>query len=186
MSDLTKVFFSDMQEVLAPTTTELKDLQQLVEKQLDLERAIKDADQFIKETKEKLVSVQNVAIPALLDEIGIKDFRLTNGMRVTLKEDVKASMRADKVGEAVAWLDDHGIGDIVKDEVKVNFGRGEAKNAAVLLDYCASHGYQASEKQSVHPMTLKATVKEQMANGVEFPEELFSIFPDRKSVIKLK
>jgi hypothetical protein len=35
-------------------------------------------------------------------------------------------------------------------------------------------------------MTLKATVKEQLSRGVEFPDEYFSIAPVNKSIIKIK
>lgn len=177
---------NDQSTVNAPTNDELKELNDLCEAQLVLEDQIQQAEDFLKKKKEELTNIRSVAIPNIMDAIGIQDFRMTNGMKITVKQDVYASIRSDKTNEAIEWLDQMGIGDIVKDEVKVNFGRGESKKAAVLLDYCQSHGYKASEKLSVHPQTLKATVKEQLARGVEFPEELFSIYPDRKTVIKPK
>jgi len=58
--------------------------------------------------------------------------------------------------------------------------------AKSFMDYCKDAGVNASEKLSVHPSTLKALVKEQMAKGIEFPETFFSVASIRKSVIKTK
>lgn len=183
MSELEKAMMEDSQTMEA-TNEQIEQLSELVEAQLELEDRLKKAEQFAKEVKEKLVEIQSVAIPALMDEVGFKEIKLKNGRKVTIREDVRASMRADKIGECVAWLEQQGIGDIVKDEVKVNFGRGDIERSKMLLAYCNANGLKANEKLSIHPQTLKATVKEQMARGIEFPEEYFSIFPDRKTIIK--
>lgn len=183
-NELQKMFEQDSVSINAPTTGEMKDLQELVDAQTMLEEQIKKVEEYLAEVKEKLLGIQTVAIPNLMDEIGIKEFKLNNGKKVTVREDVRASIRKDFVSDAVRWLDEHGLGGIVKDEVKANFARGELERVRELLAFCAENNIAADEKLSVHPQTLKATVKEQMAKGVEFPEAFFSIFPDRKSIIK--
>lgn len=184
--DLEKMFQEDAEAVQMPSTEELQDIEALTAKQLHLERELKACEEYAKRVSEALKQVQEVAIPNLMATIGLKEFKLKNGMKVTIKEDVYASIRKDFTNQAVAWLDEHNLGDVVKDEVKVNFGRGEKELAKALMEFCEEQGFTADEKLSVHPMTLKAMVKEQMAQGVEFPEEFFSIAPINKSVIKLK
>lgn len=182
--ELQKLFEQDCASLNAPTTGEMKNLQELVDAQSYLEEQVKKVEAYMEEVKEKLMGIQCIAIPNLMDEIGIKEFKLSNGKKITIREDVRASIRKDFVPEAVYWLDANGLGGIVKDEVKANFPRGELDRVRELLAFCDENGIAAEEKLSVHPQTLKATVKEQMAKGIEFPEEFFSIFPDRKSIIK--
>jgi hypothetical protein len=169
-----------------PKNQELHQLANLATKQLSLETAIGEAEKQLEELKDQLKQVQESAIPDLMASIGVKEFKLDSGYKITVREDVYASIKADYIVPAVDWLNDQGLGDVVKDEVKVNFGRGESEDAATLLRFCKMNKFPATEKLSVHPQTLKALVKEQMAKGVQFPEEFFSIAPVSKAVIKIK
>lgn len=168
----------------APTTDELTELAALAQAQLDLEMRIATVEAQVEELKEKLRVVQEQQIPDAMASIGMKKFTLSNGYSITIREDVYASIRKDYLHEAVSWLDQQGLGDIVKDSVDVKFGRGDADKAKRLMDYCIKNGWAASEKLSVHPQTLKAVVKEQLAHGIEFPEEFFSVGPLNKAIIK--
>lgn len=180
------IFTMDAEALVVPTTEELQDIQFLADKQLHLERELKAVEEYGKKVSEALRQVQEIAIPNLMASIGMKEFKLANGCKVAIKEDVYASIRKEYISEAVEWLDAQALGDVVKDEIKVNFGRGESDLAKQLMEFCKEQGFIADEKLSVHPSTLKALVKEQMARGVEFPEEFFSIAPVKKAVIKLK
>jgi hypothetical protein len=175
-------FMKDMQA--APKDLELTELAQMAERQLFLESRVKEIEELLSNTQEELRLVAEVHIPETMAAIGMKKFTLSTGYSITIKEDVFASIRKDFIDNAVSWLDANGLGDIVKDEVKVNFGRGEMIQSEKLMNHCKNMGWNASEKMSVHPMTLKATVKEQLAKGIQFPEEFFSIGPVTKSVIK--
>jgi hypothetical protein len=169
-----------------PTSVELTELSDLAERQLYYERHICEIEEKLSETKELLRLVSEVYIPETMATIGMSEFKMSNGCKITIKNDVYASIRKDFVAQAINWLDNNGLGDIVKDKVAVDFGRGESDSAKELIKFCEEHGFRASENMSVHPQTLKATVKEQMSRGIEFPEEFFSISPVTKSVIKTK
>ena len=183
MSKLMEEFFRDG-ENQAPNDLELTELAQMAENQLFLENRIKEIENLLETTKEALRLVQEVHIPEAMQTIGMKKFTLSNGYNITIKEDVYASIRKDFMSQAIEWLDDHNLGDIVKDKVEVDFGRGQGDMVAQLMKHCKMSGYNVSEKMSVHPMTLKAVVKEQMSHGIEFPEEFFSVGPITKAVIK--
>lgn len=181
-SNLLEEFMKDT--VAVPMGTELTELSDLAQRQLFLEGRVSEIEHMLDETKEQLRMVQEVHIPETMAAIGMKEFKLANGYKLSIKEDVFASIRKDFTNQAVQWLDNKGLGDIVKDEVSVKFGRGEFDNVESLIEYCNSHNMNATEKLSVHPQTLKATVKEQLAKGIEFPEEFFSVGPVRKAIIK--
>lgn len=165
---------------------ELTEISKLANEQRDWEKRIQQLDYDLEQAKDALKQIQEFLLPEAMLNVGMSEFKLSDGSKITVKEDVYASIRKDFIGAAVDWLDANGLGDIVKDKVETSFGRGESDKAKTLLEYCRENGFNASENMSVHPSTLKATVKEQMAHGVEFPEEFFSIAPVRKAIIKSK
>lgn len=169
---------------MLPTKEELSQLSGLVARLLVLQEEVELQEKLLESAKDALRQVQEVAIPEMMSEIGMREFKLENGMKLTIKEDIYASIRKDFINDAVKWLDDNGLGDIVKDKVEVQFARGESEKAKELMSYCSKNRFSAAETLSVHPQTLKATIKEQMARGEEFPEEFFSIAPVRKAIVK--
>lgn len=184
-TDLTKMFAADAEQPVA-NNTELQEISKLAQDQLDWENRIKQLETDIDHAKEALRNIQEHLLPEALLSVGMSEFKLANGYKITVKEDVYASIRKDFMNQAVEWLDANGLGGIVKDQVAVDFGRGEFDNVAELLAFCSENGLNACEKLSVHPMTLKGTVKEMMGKGVEFPEEFFSTGPLRKAIIKTR
>lgn len=176
-----------IKDVIAePTNEEMHEISTLAQQQLELEKEVKEYERILEEAKESLRHIQEVLLPEAMATVGMSEFKLANGAKITIKDDVYASLRADYILDAVKWLDGMGLGDIVKDDVTVKFGRGDSDKAKDIVSYAQAQGYNVSEKMSVHPQTLKATVKEQLARGVQFPEEFFSINPVKKSVIKTK
>lgn len=169
---------------VVPTNDELSQVHQLAVQQLHLQEEVAHLEAELASAKERLERIQNVALPEAMLSLGLSKFTLTSGATVSIKEDVMASIKADYIDGAVAWLDKIGCGDVVKDEIKVNLSRGEAELAARFMALAYALNVKATEKLSVHPQTLKALVKEQRTKGVVFPDALFSIFDFRKAIIK--
>ena len=170
----------------APTNTELEEVSNLAEKQLYLEQEIETIELNLSDVKDKLRMIQENLLPEAMLACGMEEFKMENGLKIKIKSDIHSSIRKDFVIDAMRWLDEHELGGIIKSQVDVAFARGEAVKSHQLVEYCKAAGFNVSEKESVHPSTLKATVKEQMARGVEFPDEFFSIYSSRKAEIKLK
>lgn len=169
-----------------PTNDELYEISMLADKQQQFEQKVKSLETELESAKEELKQIQENLLPEAMLAVGMSEFKLASGAKITIKDDVYASIRADHIMSAVKWLDDMELGDIVKDDVNIKFGRGEGDKAKDIVSYAQAQGYNVSEKLSVHPQTLKAVVKEQLAKGVQFPEEYFSVTPVKKSVIKTK
>jgi len=95
-------------------------------------------------------------------------------------------MKADKKAEAIQWLRENGLGDIVKNEITVNFGQGEENKAMTYVNLAKGQGYEPSQKEAVHAMTLKVTMEDWKNKGKEVPEDLFWTFEGNQTKIKTK
>lgn len=185
--DLAQMMSKDAESVdVIISDTAIQTISSLALQQLDLEGKITQLAVDLEHAKDALRQIQEYLLPEAMVSAGMSEFKLVNGSKITIKNDVYASIRKDFIDDAVKWLDENGLGDIVKDKVAVDFGRGEVESAKELIEFCEEHGYRANETLSVHPSTLKATVKEQMSKGIQFPEQFFSIAPISKSIIKAK
>ena len=162
----------------------IKQIANLAKMQLELQKKVEDAEQALKNAEGELRRIAEDLLPSAMAEAGMKSFTLENGSKITVKDDIAASIPKDAVGEAYHWLRSNGFGDIIKNTVSVDFNKEEDQHAAELLAYCQEHQYPATNKQSVHSATLKAFLKEQMAIGVDIPLELFGAYPFQKAVIK--
>jgi hypothetical protein len=75
------------------------------------------------------------------------------------------------------YLKDNDLGDIIKNQVSTSFGTGEDNMAGDLAGYIESNfGITPDVKKSVHPSTLKATLKKRHEEGLTDPDDLFGIF----------
>jgi hypothetical protein len=103
---------------------------------------------------------------------------------VSTKQEYYASIPAEKSGQAFAWLREHGYGAIIKNVISAEFGKGEDEKALEAATVLAEAGFKPSQKESVHPMTLKAFVKEQMEKGNEVPADLLGVFTITRSKVE--
>jgi hypothetical protein len=125
--------------------------------------------------------VSEVTLPEVMKGLGgMTKFSLSSGFELEIKPGLTASILAGHEREAADWLDGRGLGDVVKDEVKVSLGRGEARLAERFMALASELGVPATEKAGVNYQTLQALVKEQLGRGVKFPEESFSVIRPAK------
>ena len=95
-------------------------------------------------------------------------------------------LRQEKKENALKWLRENGLGDIIKNEISVSFGRNEDNKAADYAELAKGQGLEPQQKLKVEPMTLKALVRERIEAGKEMPTELFNVFIGNKTTIKRK
>ena len=75
---------------------------------------------------------------------------------------------------------------MIKNQISAEFGKGEDKSAGEFIDNIKSLGYEPKQKVWVEPMTLKAFVREQIAEGVDIPLVTFGIFVGAETKISKK
>jgi len=177
-------YFDCPEDEDAPTAT-LERLSALAQKARDLEHEINEDTVTLEEKKGQLDKIIKRFIPDIMQELGMSEFKLTDGAQVKIKESIAASISAENKPAAFAWLAEHNYDGIIKTKVISEFGKGEIENANKALAAIQLAGFDASLDQSIHPMTLKAFVKERLEAGESIPVDTFSIFELKEAKITL-
>jgi hypothetical protein len=149
----------------------------------NLEDQISNAEQHAKNLKEKAKQLSNFDIPKMMEEMNIKKLKLKDGASIEVKPFYGAHIPPSKQEEAFNWLRDHGLGDIIKNDVSVTFGMGEDNKAMAYATLARGQGYEPVQKVGVHTGTLKAVVRERTESGQDMPADLFNPFVGNQTKI---
>ena len=87
---------------------------------------------------------------------------------------------------AYSWLRSNGLGDIIKNDITVSFGRDEDNKAAEYANLARGQGFEPTQKLKVEPMTLKALVRERIEAGKDMPMDIFNVFVGNRTKITRK
>ena len=156
---------------------DLSGLSKLIQRQLNLDSEIENMEETMKEMKRERDILSQETIPTKMQELGINETTMKDGSKVTVKEGFHCRIPKAKEEEALQYLKDEGLGDIIKNQVSTSFGTGEDNMAGDLAGYIESNfGITPDVKKSVHPSTLKATLKKRHEEGLTDPDDLFGIF----------
>ena len=160
-----------------------KKLSEQVVKLQELEAELLVKEQEYKEMKRKVELVSSEVIPTMMQEMNISTLKLSDGTSVEVKPVYGASIPADKKEEAYEWLRENGLGDLIKNEVTVAFGRSEDNKAQQYAVLAKGQGFEPVQKLKVEPMTLKALVRERLESGQEMPSDLFNVFAGNRTKV---
>ena len=167
----------------------MDDVDKLAHKIKEMQAIQKDIEQneeYLKQRKKDLEQVSGEAIPTMLSEMGLSYLKLADGSSVEVKTNYSANITQANKEKAFNWLRENGLGDIIKNELTVSFGRNEDNKAAEYAELAKGQGYQPTQKLKVEPMTLKALVRERIEAGKPLPTEIFNVFIGNKTTIKGK
>jgi len=178
-------FEHDQANVLEKTEN-IRSLADQVERLESLQNRLELQEDNIKNTKKELEHVSGEIIPTMMSEMGLSHLKLMDGSSVDVKPNYSANITLANREAAFNWLRNNGLGDIIKNEILVSFGRNEDNKAADYAALAQERGYQPTQKLKVEPMTLKALVRERIEAGKEMPTELFNVFVGNKTTIKRK
>ena len=178
-------FETDRANVLQKTDN-IRSLADQVERLENLQTQIKKQEDDLKQKKKNLEHISGELIPTMMSEMGLSHLKLMDGSSVDVKPNYSANITIANRDAAFKWLRDNGLGDIIKNEISVSFGRNEDNKAADYAVLAQERGFQPTQKLKVEPMTLKALVRERIEAGKEMPTELFNVFVGNKTTIKRK
>jgi len=185
MNELTEQMEQDQTDVI-DQTKDINSLANQVKKLKALEDEIQDDEELIKKKKKNLEQISGEIIPTMLSEMGLSSLKLADGSSVDVKQNYSASISIANREKAYSWLRQNGLGDIIKNEITVSFGRGEDNKAADYANLALGQGYQPTQKLKVEPMTLKALVRERIEAGNDLPTDIFNVFVGSRTTIKRK
>ena len=178
-------FEKDQEEVLT-RTTEIKSLSEQVLKLRDLEAEVKSDEERIKTKQKEIARISEDVIPTMLSEMGLSQLKLADGSSVDVKPFYSASISVANREKAYKWLRDNGLGDIIKNDVVVSFGRHEDNKAVDYANLAKSQGFEPTQKLKVEPMTLKALVRERIEAGKEMPMDIFNVYVGNRTKLTKK
>ena len=175
-------FEEDRKESLGEVNN-AKALSDQVTKLQSLEDEIDEQEKKLKELKRNQELLSGEVIPTMMTEMNISTLKLADGSAVEVKPVYGASIPAAKTEDAFNWLRKNGLGDLIKNEITVAFGRNEDNKAMAYANLAQGQGYEPIQKLKVEPMTLKAMVRERLESGQEMPSDLFNVFAGNRTKI---
>lgn len=122
-------------------------------------------EEVLKKRKRDLFQIKQVELPELMNSFGLAEFKTKDGLSVTIEAGLSVSVKDDQ--EFFEFLERIGYNALIKDELIIKTTGDKREEVIELLK-----GRDFVEKKSVHPMTLKKFVKDQMSNGAEIPASL--------------
>ena len=171
------------------TLTKVDDAKSLANQVLKLKSMEDDLakkEDAIKKLKKDIEVISGEVIPTMMQEMNLSSLKLEDGSSVEVKPVYGASISPAKKEEAFNWLRNHNLGDLIKNEITVSFGRNEDNKAIAYANLAQGQGYQPVQKLKVEPMTLKALVRERLECGQEMPTDLFNVFAGNRTKITSK
>ena len=178
-------FEEDQQQVIKKTNN-LQSLADQVERLESMQQQFAIQEEALKEKKKQIEHISGEVIPTMMSEMGLSHLKLMDGSSVDVKPNYSASITIANRDAAFKWLRENGLGDIIKNEISVSFGRNEDNKAADYAALAQERGFQPTQKLKVEPMTLKALVRERLEAGKTMPTEIFNVFVGNKTTIKRK
>ena len=160
-----------------------KTLSDEVIKLRNLEDQVKASEEHTRTLKEKARELSQIVIPQMMKEMNITKLKLKDGASIEVSNFYSAKIILEKQEEAFNWLRSNGLGDIIKNDVTVTFGRGEDNKAMAYATLAKGQGYEPVQKIGVHPQTLKAVVRERTESGQDLPANLFNTFVGNQTKI---
>ena len=176
-------FEQDQQDAMSKTEN-IQSLADQVEMLEGLHKRIETSENNIKDLKKEYQRISGEVIPTMMSEMGLEELKLQDGSHLKVSTTYRATITETNKETAFNWLRDNGLGDIIKNEILVSFGRNEDNKAASYAELAKGQGFQPTQKMKVEPMTLKALVRERIEAGKEMPTEIFGVFSENKTTIK--
>ena len=176
-----EINFEEDQQDAMKKTGNIQSLADQVERLEGVASDIETAESNLKELKKKRDHISGEVIPTMMSEMGLAELKLHDGSHLKVSTSYRAHISEANKEMAYNWLRNNGLGDIIKNEISVSFGRNEDNKAADYAELAKGQGFQPTQKMKVEPMTLKALVRERIEAGKEMPTEIFGVFSENKT-----
>tara|TARA_B100001989_G_scaffold63686_2_gene42961 strand:- start:1908 stop:2453 length:546 start_codon:yes stop_codon:yes gene_type:complete len=156
-------------------------------KLLETQKKIEATEEELKKLKDVETTLSEQTIPNLMQKAGVELIKLEGGVSVEVKPFYSARIPASKSEEAFQWLRDNGHGDLIKNQVSLEFGMKQDNEAKSIVEELKSKGLPVKQKTTVHPSSLRGFVREQIQDlGKDVPADLFGTYVANKTKITTK
>ena len=186
MSNINTIDFEKDQTEVLDRTENIKSLASQVKNLKELEDELKADEESLKNKKKEIERISGEVIPTMLSEMGLSSLKLADGSAVDVKPYYTANISIINREAAYGWLRSNGLGDIIKNDITVSFGRNEDNKAAEYANLARGQGFEPTQKLKVEPMTLKALVRERIEACKDMPMDTFNVFVGNRTKITRK
>jgi hypothetical protein len=168
----------------------LEHVRDAVRRHLGLQQRIAELTEENKLLTRQLNDMAKRELPDLFNEVQVDSVGLAPegnqpGYDAKLSPYYHANIPADRAIEAFAWLDAEGHGDLIKNVITVELGRGDNETAKAVQYALDDLGIEYSTKLSVPWNTLTAFVREQVERYSRVPP-LDILGAEIGQIVKLK
>jgi hypothetical protein len=180
--DLTKVHAGQEEAGASKPSDEIIALGEEAQERI---REIEYLEDQLSDKKKELKHLQEVLLPAAMDNLGLDAFKLKTGEMVTRKPFVHSRL-ADP-SAAFRWLRANNEDSIIKNEISVKLMPGDDAAARDVMEYLELRGYAATQKETIHHSTLSAFVREALENPTlkdSLPRDAFGVYEGETVIIK--
>lgn len=192
----------DLLEDVAPASKDLGAIAEVAEKMEHTSERIAQLEQAIKAEKQNLRKLSEEDLPDIMQALNMKSFTLSNGAHVEVTDVISGSIPSqgaiDKSKDddrgmlemrqqgCFDWLRHNGGGDIIKNNVEVQFSKEEDQECNTFVSKLRESEMAFKRATGVHPKQLNKFLAETIATGKEVPHDLFKIYSGRKATIRRK
>ena len=177
----------EAESIVSVDTGMSKDIADSCNKLLETQKKILTAEEQLKKLKEVETTLSEQTIPNLMQQAGLSLLKLADGSSVEVKPFYSARIPASKSDEAFNWLRENGHGDLIKNQVSLEFGMKQDNEAKSIIEELKAKGLPVKQKTTVHPSSLRGFVREQIQDlGKDVPAELFGTYVANKTKITTK
>lgn len=160
----------------APDESDLQAIRRLAAELVAANRTAEEAEKAFDRAKDRVRQLAEKEIPELMSRAGQRSGLVTaDGIRVDVKDVVRANIPVSRRDEAYDWLDAHGEGGMIKRAIEVPFGQDSEKDVLVQLDVLRESYPDARVTKKIESSTLAAWVRERLRSGESVPDELISV-----------
>ena len=177
----------EAESIVSVDTGMSDDITNSCNKLLETQKKIEATEEELKKLKDVETTLSEQTIPNLMQKAGVELIKLEGGVSVEVKPFYSARIPASKSEEAFQWLRDNGHGDLIKNQVSLEFGMKQDNEAKSIVEELKSKGLPVKQKTTVHPSSLRGFVREQIQDlGKDVPADLFGTYVANKTKITTK
>ena len=177
----------EAESIISIDTGMSEDIAKFCNKLLETQKQILTTEEELKKLRDVEDTLSEQTIPNLMHKIGLELLKLKDGSSVEVKPKYKARIPESRSEEAFSWLRENGHGDMIKNQVTMEFGMKQDNEAKSIVDELKNKGLPVQQKQFVHPSSLRGFVREQIQDhGKDVPADLFGVYIANKTKIITK
>lgn len=164
--------------------SDLKNIQEVATRMLDVVAEVANIEDQLKDARARLRNLQELQLPELMEAAGMSEFKLKNGMTISVNEDLKVSVPRKNKQEVCAIMREWGYEGAVSTDFIAPLGKGSDNIAKSLMDSALKMGVEANIIEDISTATVKKALRERMRNGIQDDFTLFGAFRFVKATVK--